>query len=47
MAAGDQPIADADDEDRIMSGWTPKRSDMGRFTSARNGDNLIDRKSVV
>ena len=42
MAAGDQPIAEADDEDRIMSGWIPrKKSDVGRFTSARNGDNLM------
>ncbi|KAI2498992.1 hypothetical protein MHU86_15496 [Fragilaria crotonensis] len=41
MAAGDQPIAEADDEDRIFSGWTPRKSDIGRFTSARNGDNLM------
>jgi hypothetical protein len=41
MAARDQPIAEADDEDRILSGWTPQRSDFGRFTSARNGDNLM------
>ncbi|KAI2503871.1 hypothetical protein MHU86_10596 [Fragilaria crotonensis] len=41
MAAGDQPIAEKDDEDRILSGWAPRKSDMGRFTSARNGDNLM------
>jgi hypothetical protein len=41
MAAGGQLIAEADDEDRILSGWTPRRSDVGRFTSARNGDNLM------
>jgi hypothetical protein len=41
MATGDQPIADADDEDRMFSGWIPRKSDMGRFTSARNGDNLM------
>lgn len=41
MAAGDQPIADKDDEDRILSGWAPRKSDLGRFTSARNGDNLM------
>ena len=34
-------MAEADDEDRIMSGWAPRKSDMGRFTSARNGDNLM------
>ena len=41
MAAGDQPIAEADDEDRILSGWVPRKADVGRFTSARNGDNLM------
>ena len=24
-----------------MSGWAPRKSDMGRFSSARNGDNLM------
>jgi hypothetical protein len=41
MAAGDQPIVEADDEDRLMSGWAPRKTDVGRFTSARNGDNLM------
>ena len=41
MAAGDQPIAEVDDEDRMFSGWAPRKSDIGRFTSARNGDNLM------
>ena len=34
-------MAEADDEDRIMSGWAPRKSDMGRFATARNGDNLM------
>jgi hypothetical protein len=41
MAAGDQPIADKNDEERILSGWAPQKSDTGRFTSASNGDNLM------
>jgi hypothetical protein len=41
MAEGDQPIVEADDEDRLMSGWAPRKTDVGRFTSARNGDNLM------
>ncbi|KAI2504187.1 hypothetical protein MHU86_10301 [Fragilaria crotonensis] len=41
MAMGDQPMTEADDEDRILSGWAPRKSDIGRFTSARNGDNLM------
>ena len=41
MAIGDQPIEEVDDEDRILSGWVPRKSDVGRFTSARNGDNLM------
>ena len=41
MASGDQPRADDDDEDRLLSGWKPRKSDVGRFTSARNGDDLL------
>jgi hypothetical protein len=40
MAESDLPTADADDEDRIMLGWAPRKTNSGRFTSARNGDNL-------
>jgi hypothetical protein len=31
----------ADDEDRLISGWTRRRVDKGRFDSARNGDDLM------
>ncbi|KAI2508115.1 hypothetical protein MHU86_6288 [Fragilaria crotonensis] len=41
MASGDQPQVDNDDEDRILSGWKPRKADVGRFTSARNGDDLM------
>lgn len=41
MASGDQPQVDNDDEDRILSGWKPRKTDVGRFTSARNGDDLM------
>ena len=41
MASGDQPQVEADDEDRILSGWKPRKADVGRFTSARNGDDLL------
>ena len=29
------------DEDRLFSGWIPRKSDTGRFMSARDGDNLL------
>ena len=41
MATNEELMAEAGDEDRIMSGWVPRKSDMGRFISARNGDNLM------
>lgn len=30
-----------DDEDRIESGWTTKKSDIRKFVTARDGDDLI------
>ena len=41
MAAGDQPTAEAGDEDRMLSGWAPRKSETGRFKSARAGDDLM------
>ena len=41
MATSDQPQADEEDEDRILSGWKPRKSDVGRFSTGRNGDNLL------
>lgn len=38
---GDHPQADADDEDRLLSGWIPRRSDVDKFVSGRNGDDLL------
>jgi hypothetical protein len=41
MASRDQPQVENDDEDRILSGWKPRKTDAGRFTSARDGDDLM------
>ena len=41
MATGDTPRADANDEDRLMSGWVPRKTDHERFMEARNGDDLM------
>ena len=41
MASGDHPQVDDDDEDRILSGWKPRKSEAGRFGTARNGDDLL------
>ena len=41
MATGDLPAVEDDDEDRLFSGWIPRKSDTGRFMSARDGDNLL------
>lgn len=41
MASGDHPQVELDDEDRILSGWKPRKSDVGRFESGRNGDDLL------
>lgn len=41
IAVGDHPQADADDEDRLLSGWIPRKSDVNNFTSGRNGDDLL------
>jgi hypothetical protein len=35
------PRAGANDEDRLLSGWVPRKSDHARFMEARNGDNLM------
>ena len=34
-------MVDEEDEDRILSGWKPRQADMGRFTTGRNGDDLL------
>ena len=30
-----------EDKDRILSGWKPRKSDVGRFAAGRNGDDLL------
>jgi hypothetical protein len=41
MATSDQPQVDKEDEDRILSGLKPRKSDVGRFSTGRNGDDLL------
>jgi hypothetical protein len=41
IATGDLPRVGSDDEDRLLSGWIPRRTDVGRFTTARDGDDLM------
>ena len=41
IATGDLPRAGPDGEDRLLSGWIPRLTDAGRFTSARDGGDLI------
>jgi hypothetical protein len=41
VATGDLPQARADDEDRLLSGWIPRKSDVGKFSQARDGDDLM------
>ena len=42
MALGDQPQVEEEDEDRILSGWKPRKADVGRFVSGRDGDDLLE-----
>jgi hypothetical protein len=41
IVRGDLPRAGADDEDRLLSGWIPKQTDAGRFTLARDRDDMM------
>ena len=41
MATGDLPQVGEDDEDRLLSGWIPRKSDAKRFAQARDGDDLM------
>jgi hypothetical protein len=41
IATGDLPRAGPDGEDRLLSGWIPRQTDAGRFTSARDGGDLM------
>ncbi|KAI2489750.1 hypothetical protein MHU86_24838 [Fragilaria crotonensis] len=41
VATGDLPQAGNGDEDRLLSGWLPKKSDAGKFCRARDGDDLL------
>ena len=41
MASGNQPLVEKEDEDRILSGRKPRKSDVGRFVMGRNGDDLL------
>jgi hypothetical protein len=41
IASGDLPTAGSNDEDRLQSGWAQKKSDDGRFVTARDGDDLM------
>ena len=42
IATGDTPRSGINDEDRLMSGWVPrKKVDAGRFTVARDEDDLM------
>ncbi len=41
LCPGDQPQVEGDDEDRILSGWKPRKTDIGKFSKARNGDDLL------
>ena len=41
VALDDQPQAGVDDEDRLLSGWKPRKEGAGRFGTGRNGDDLM------
>jgi hypothetical protein len=41
VASGDLPPAGQDDEDRLMSGWIPRKSDHQKYATARDGDDLM------
>ena len=38
---GNQPQTDSNDKDRMLSKWNPRKVDLIRFVSARNGDDLL------
>jgi hypothetical protein len=37
----DNLFGERDEETRLISGWKPKRSDQGRYRTARDGDDLL------
>ena len=41
IATGDNPRVGTGDEDRLVSGWAPRKSDVSRFRTARDGDDLL------
>ena len=41
IATGDNPRAVSGDEDKLLSGWAPRKSKESRFHMARDGDNLL------
>lgn len=41
VATGDLPQVGIDDEDRLLSGWIPRKSDVGKYAQARDGDDLM------
>ena len=41
IATGDNPRVGSGDEDRLLSGWAPRKSEGSRFRSARDGDDLL------
>jgi hypothetical protein len=41
VATGDNARTGKGDEDRLVSGWAPRKSDQSRFRAARDGDDLL------
>ena len=41
VAHGDNPRVGSGDEDRLLSGWAPRKSEDSRFSRARDGDDLL------
>jgi hypothetical protein len=41
VATGDNPRPGSGDEDRLSSGWAPRKSEASRFLTARDGDDLL------
>ena len=41
VATSDHDKASAGDEDRLVSGWAPKKTEKNRFRRGRDGDDLL------
>jgi hypothetical protein len=41
VATGENVRPGKEDEDRLLSGWAPRKSEQSRFRTARDGDDLL------